>query len=145
PAALDRPASFHPRLDQPGPELAHRLGMVPPLPDRLRRGDRPRRLAPAARGHGAADEPPGEGGSRGHRPGTQAARKGNGNMRLEGTKANKGGGRLLLLGMALALAGCARGRAPGQPSEKGEVADPREVVDFAPLYATNCAGCHGVR
>jgi len=65
-------------------------------------------------------------------------------MRLEGTKASRGG-RLLLLGMALALASCERGRAPGQPSEKGEVADPRQVVDFATLYATNCAGCHGVR
>jgi len=65
-------------------------------------------------------------------------------MRLEVTKRS-GNGRLLLLGLALALAGCERGRAPGQPSEKGEVADPRQVVDFATLYATNCAGCHGVR
>ena len=65
-------------------------------------------------------------------------------MRLEGTKRS-GNGRLLLLGLALALAGCERGRAPGEPSEKGEVADPRQVVDFATLYATNCAGCHGIR
>jgi len=63
-------------------------------------------------------------------------------MRLEVTKRSRNG-RLLLLG--LALAGCERGRAPGQPSETGEVADPRQVVDFAPLYAANCAGCHGVR
>jgi cytochrome c oxidase cbb3-type subunit III len=65
-------------------------------------------------------------------------------MRLEVTKRS-GNVRLLLLGLALVLAGCERGRAPGQPSEKGEVADPRQVVDFATLYATNCAGCHGVR
>jgi mono/diheme cytochrome c family protein len=65
-------------------------------------------------------------------------------MRPEGTK-RRGKGTLLLLGMAMALAGCAQGRAPGQPSEKSEVADPRVVVDFATLYATNCAGCHGVQ
>jgi mono/diheme cytochrome c family protein len=65
-------------------------------------------------------------------------------MRLEGTKPKRSG-LLLLLGMALALAGCERGRAPGQPSGKDEVADPRDVVDFATLYASNCAGCHGIR
>ena len=65
-------------------------------------------------------------------------------MRLEVTK-RRGKAPLLLLGMAMALAGCERGRAPGQPSEKGEVADPRVVVDFATLYASNCAGCHGVQ
>jgi cytochrome c oxidase cbb3-type subunit III len=65
-------------------------------------------------------------------------------MRLEGTKRSRHG-RLLLLGLALSLAGCERGPAPGQPSAKSDVADPRQVVDFAPLYAANCAGCHGIR
>src|SRR5262249_9508927 len=69
---------------------------------------------------------------------------GDGNMRLQGTKPGRSH-RFLLLGTALALAGCERVRAPGQPTGKDEVADPREVVDFATLYATNCAGCHGVR
>ena len=53
--------------------------------------------------------------------------------------------RLLLVGLALSLPGCEGGRAPGQPSRESEVADPRQVIDFATLYATNCAGCHGVR
>ena len=65
-------------------------------------------------------------------------------MRLEGPK-RRGRGRLLLLGMALALPGCGQGRAPGQPSDKPEIGDPRQVVEFGSLYATNCAGCHGVR
>lgn len=53
--------------------------------------------------------------------------------------------RLLLVAFAASIAGCARGRAPGQPSSQDEVADPRQVVDFATLYGANCAGCHGVR
>jgi mono/diheme cytochrome c family protein len=65
-------------------------------------------------------------------------------MKLHGTTRSRPV-RLVLLGLALSLAGCERGPAPGQPSAKGEVPDPREVVDFAPLYASNCAGCHGVR
>jgi len=65
-------------------------------------------------------------------------------MKLKGTERTRRG-RLLLLGLALALAGCEQRRPPGQPSEKSEVPDPREVVDFAALYGSNCAGCHGVR
>ena len=65
-------------------------------------------------------------------------------MRLNRTRRSTQG-RLLLLGLALALAGCEQRRPPGQPSEKSVVPDPREVVDFAALYGSNCAGCHGVR
>jgi cytochrome c oxidase cbb3-type subunit III len=65
-------------------------------------------------------------------------------MRAERTKPSRSGG-LLLLGVAVALSGCEQGRAPGQPPETGEVTDPRQVVDFATLYASNCAGCHGIR
>ena len=49
---------------------------------------------------------------------------------------------MLLLVLALALAGCkARSNLLSPPNE--EVVDPRGIVDFSKLYATNCAGCHG--
>jgi len=31
----------------------------------------------------------------------------------------------------------------GQPAKSSEVVAPREISDFATLYAENCAGCHG--
>ena len=37
--------------------------------------------------------------------------------------------------------GC--GAPHGQPSKGAEVLAPNEVLDFATLYAENCAGCHG--
>jgi mono/diheme cytochrome c family protein len=39
------------------------------------------------------------------------------------------------------LSGC--GAAPGKPREGSETLAPNEVLDFATLYAQNCAGCHG--
>jgi mono/diheme cytochrome c family protein len=49
-----------------------------------------------------------------------------------------------LLPLAIALTACpARGPFPGQPSAANEAGDPRTVVSFEPLYASNCAGCHG--
>ena len=33
--------------------------------------------------------------------------------------------------------------APGRPAVNSEVIAPNKVVDFAALYASNCAGCHG--
>ena len=43
---------------------------------------------------------------------------------------------------AIVLSGCA---APhGQPNKGSEVLAPSEVLEFGPLYAENCAGCHGV-
>jgi mono/diheme cytochrome c family protein len=50
--------------------------------------------------------------------------------------------RLLLLA-ALASAACGCNEAPGRPAPGSEVVAPDKVVDFAVLYATNCAGCHG--
>ena len=35
------------------------------------------------------------------------------------------------------------GRPHGQPGNGAEVLAPNEVLDFATLYAQNCAGCHG--
>jgi mono/diheme cytochrome c family protein len=44
--------------------------------------------------------------------------------------------------LSVLLAGCA---APhGQPRKGSEVLAPNEILDFATLYAENCAGCHGV-
>ena len=40
------------------------------------------------------------------------------------------------------LSGC--GTPPGQPSRGSEILAPNEVLEFATLYAENCAGCHGV-
>ena len=38
--------------------------------------------------------------------------------------------------------GC--GMPHGEPSKSSEVLAPSQVLDFATLYAENCAGCHGV-
>ena len=50
--------------------------------------------------------------------------------------------RVLLLA-ALASTACACNSAPGRPAADSAVIAPDKVVDFAVLYATNCAGCHG--
>ena len=42
---------------------------------------------------------------------------------------------------AVVLSGC--GVPHGQPTKDSEVLAPKEVLDFDPLYAQNCAGCHG--
>ena len=47
----------------------------------------------------------------------------------------------LLLAAALALAAC--DWMPGRPLEQDRPRNPREITDFATLYANNCAGCHG--
>jgi cytochrome c oxidase cbb3-type subunit III len=39
------------------------------------------------------------------------------------------------------LSGC--GSSPGQPHKGAEILAPNDVVEFATLYAENCAGCHG--
>jgi cytochrome c oxidase cbb3-type subunit 3 len=44
------------------------------------------------------------------------------------------------LGMTL-LSGC--GSPPGQPRKGSETPAPNEILEFATLYADNCAGCHG--
>jgi len=47
----------------------------------------------------------------------------------------------LSLAMALGLLGC--DRAPGRPGPGPEVIRPEQQLDFATLYKTNCAACHG--
>jgi mono/diheme cytochrome c family protein len=42
---------------------------------------------------------------------------------------------------ATLLSGC--GSPHGQPSKGSETLAPNEVLEFGPLYAENCAGCHG--
>jgi cytochrome c oxidase cbb3-type subunit 3 len=42
---------------------------------------------------------------------------------------------------AIVLSGC--GAPHGQPNKGSEVLAPSEVLEFGPLYAENCAGCHG--
>jgi len=42
---------------------------------------------------------------------------------------------------AMLLSGCASPH--GQPRKDSEVLAPSEILDFATLYAENCAGCHG--
>ncbi len=49
---------------------------------------------------------------------------------------------LLMASVAvLAFIGCRN--APGHPAPGAEVPRPDQVIDFATLYAGNCAGCHG--
>lgn len=54
-------------------------------------------------------------------------------------------GRALLiaawLGAAVAASGC--DRLPGRPDPAERPLAPHEVTDFATLYGTHCAGCHG--
>ena len=42
---------------------------------------------------------------------------------------------------ALLLSGC--GSPHGQPRPGSEALAPKDVLDFAPLFSENCAGCHG--
>ncbi len=42
---------------------------------------------------------------------------------------------------AIFIAGC--GAPPGQPRSGSEVLAPNEVLEFGPLFAENCAACHG--
>ena len=45
------------------------------------------------------------------------------------------------LALSAVLFGCATPH--GQPNKGSEVLAPSEVLEFGPLYAENCAGCHG--
>jgi mono/diheme cytochrome c family protein len=58
-------------------------------------------------------------------------------MKMLGVRVSMYG--LLICVAALAVAGCRR--APGTPGV--ELARPEQVLDFATLYAQNCAACHG--
>ena len=50
--------------------------------------------------------------------------------------------RLALVALgAILLSAC--GTPPGQPNRNAEELAPSEVLDFATLYAENCAACHG--
>jgi cytochrome c oxidase cbb3-type subunit III len=42
---------------------------------------------------------------------------------------------------AIVLSGCSS--APGRPQKDSEIQAPSELLQFGPLYAQNCAGCHG--
>ncbi len=49
-----------------------------------------------------------------------------------------------LAALAIAAASCGvRGSPPGRPSAESIVTRPDQVTDFALLYSSNCAGCHG--
>lgn len=47
----------------------------------------------------------------------------------------------LVVLLATMASGC--GTPHGQPTEGSEVLAPTEILEFPPLYAENCAGCHG--
>ena len=63
------------------------------------------------------------------------------------SKRRRSNGAILIVGaLGLGLVACSRTPAfPGRPSAGDEVPDPRLVLTFEPLYAANCAGCHGDR
>ncbi len=49
-----------------------------------------------------------------------------------------------LAALAIAATSCGiRGSPPGRPSADSQVTRPDQVTDFALLYSSNCAGCHG--
>lgn len=56
-------------------------------------------------------------------------------------KPFSGACRLAAVLVAMALAGC--DSLPGKPDKKDRPVRPDQVVDFEPLFAANCAGCHG--
>ena len=47
----------------------------------------------------------------------------------------------LVVVLGMVLAGC--GVPPGQPRPGSITRAPNDVLEFEPLYAENCAGCHG--
>ena len=47
----------------------------------------------------------------------------------------------VILAAGLALTGC--DKLPGRPRPDARELAPTEITAFAPLYARNCAGCHG--
>jgi cytochrome c oxidase cbb3-type subunit 3 len=47
-----------------------------------------------------------------------------------------------ILGATLAASGCTS--LPGKPAAESIPVQPDNVIDFNALYATNCAGCHGI-
>jgi mono/diheme cytochrome c family protein len=49
--------------------------------------------------------------------------------------------RLLPIAALVVLTSC--DRLPGRPDAAAEFSRPRDVKDFATLYATHCSGCHG--
>jgi cytochrome c oxidase cbb3-type subunit 3 len=49
---------------------------------------------------------------------------------------------ILVVTLGMLFAGC--GTPPGQPRAGSIVPAPNDVLEFGPLYAENCAGCHGV-
>jgi len=49
----------------------------------------------------------------------------------------------VLLATCFLLLGC--GRAPGRPGPGPQVLRPEQELNFATLYKTNCAGCHGAQ
>jgi mono/diheme cytochrome c family protein len=51
--------------------------------------------------------------------------------------------RRILLLVALVTTACGCNDAPGRPAMDSAVVAPDQIVDFAALYGTNCAGCHG--
>jgi mono/diheme cytochrome c family protein len=51
------------------------------------------------------------------------------------------GGLWMLVASSFFLPGC--GHIPGRPGPGPQVARPEQVLDFATLYKSNCAGCHG--
>lgn len=46
--------------------------------------------------------------------------------------------------LSVLLSGCSSSP-PGQPQKAAEVAAPDQILEFATLYAQNCAGCHGAQ
>ena len=50
-------------------------------------------------------------------------------------------GLWVLVASALFVPGC--GHPPGRPGPGPQVVRPEKVLDFATLYKSNCAGCHG--
>ncbi len=48
---------------------------------------------------------------------------------------------IAVLALLIAFASC--NTSPGRPAPGSAVPAPSEIVEFRPLYASNCAGCHG--
>jgi mono/diheme cytochrome c family protein len=55
----------------------------------------------------------------------------------------RGAPNVLAAGLLVVLVAAGCDRLPGKPTKGEEYERPSKVADFATLYGTNCAGCHG--
>ncbi|TFH21622.1 MAG: hypothetical protein E4H03_10220, partial [Myxococcales bacterium] len=137
-AGLDRAAA---RLDgrhQSRPGQPHRLVVVHRLADRVRPDGRLRHRADRKSGDSANLA---SGRACRHRSDGRERRRGHEAVRALGRTRLADVASIALTMLLASIIGC--DGMPGKPSEADRPLRPDEITNFATLYATQCAGCHG--